>query len=538
MIRQLTDMEKSIINKNRSIRIKVFKNDFYWFCEYYFGSNFYYPHANYHHEYCHSLTQWKNVLFIGHRESVKTTFARRYIVRCIVYTKHPFILFGSFESGKAGENLFYVAQELQDNERIVSDFGQLFLDDTPNKDKKKKGIKTRSAFIANNGVYTKATSVGATTRGLNHSFNWVSVRPSLYVWDDLDVEKSVSNSRIVEKNYNFLKSEVFGGMPWNSQKVILWNIIKQDGVINRLESDYTWSTFRDIYRVPTISNNWTKTIIRNKEINNQWEFNWDRFVHTKEEADRLNKEFAKDKWDFTIKPFVSLEYLRFDLWPTSFWQNHLLVPMVDGDTIIKKHMMKYVSDRRNKTHVCHNVMGIDPAFSTKTMSDMFGICCTMHMPNSTWESDMCVMFSEWLKWPEKEERKVVARVVELYNRFNIDMIEIEWNNGWEIIWNLLKQEGLAVNISHSSQDKVTRLKEHERLFSNWFVYFVTWENKELEDQLLKFPNDNFDDIVDAMVMSFKRSANIWKVNRQYNQIKKSIWERKWWSYYSQMGWKF
>lgn len=529
---------KHALLRRKETRKYICKKSFREFCRYYFQENFYYPFSDYHKKYAKSLEEWKNVLFIGHRESAKTTFARWYLVWLICYEKSPFILRSSYDQTKSKENIYYISQYLVENERIVQDFGHLYASDQTKTTKEwRKKIKTLSSFIAENGVLVRSISLKSSTRWLVHNFKGVNVRPMTVIFDDIDTELSVKNPKIIDGNYRFLKGEILWWLSANSQRIMLWNVINQDGLVPRLEKDY--KDERDFYRVPTINHTHWSTVVNWKvRDHNIGKTNRDRFVQTEEEA-RVKNEIFQRETKLSMKPFVALDFLLKDLWLISFNQNHRLEPYIDGTTIVKDYMIKVVESMRPNEHTYTSTLWIDPAFSEKTNTDPIWLTIT----RKRWVGDVLVKFIVYsceLEGEDKELKNIKKKVRHLQETIWFDNIKIETNNGGGIIARELKQERYSVEEVTSSKDKVTRLREFETDFLNWNVYFKDGDDtKSLRDQLVAFPNVEHDDQVDSMVFSFGGDANIKAVKRDLQSIKeKYLWKRssKW--LHSPIGWKF
>jgi predicted phage terminase large subunit-like protein len=144
------------------------------------------------------------------------------------------------------------------------------------------------------------------------------------------------------------------------------------------------------------------------------------------------------------------------------------------------------------------VIGIDPAFSEKTGTDGMGFALTWHVGVYKYVHTM-VGFT----WSEKDEERFCAYVENMYRKHNVSTINIEANNGGEIIARMLKRRNLSVVVKKATRDKVTRLREYEGCFDRGEVYFLPWTETGVE-QLLSFPHGKNDDMVDGMVYSFDK----------------------------------
>jgi len=75
-------------------------------------------------------------------------------------------------------------------------------------------------------------------------------RPDFLVLDDLDVEDSVRSGKIIDENYLRLRGEVFGSLADNAKIICIGNLIRNDGLILRLERDNKQNKKYIISRIP------------------------------------------------------------------------------------------------------------------------------------------------------------------------------------------------------------------------------------------------------------------------------------------------
>ena len=82
--------------------------------------------------------------------------------------------------------------------RLVEDYGLLFPFDLARDNMAKSSM---SSFESTNGVKIEAKSLGKTIRGANTTTkDGQSTRPTLVVFDDIDVEKSVRSEDVIDQN--------------------------------------------------------------------------------------------------------------------------------------------------------------------------------------------------------------------------------------------------------------------------------------------------------------------------------------------------
>jgi len=285
--------------------------------------------------------------------------------------------------------------------------------------------------------------------------------------DDIDVDKSVLNIDIIDKNYNWIKWELLWWISDDCQIIFLWNTIKSDWIVPRFVNDYK------------NNNNW---IIRRKAIIEDWKITWE---------ERYN--------------FEDIQKKREMLGEISFNQNYLLIPFSWWDTIIKKSNIIYKEyTQRDKI-----IIWVDPAISESTKSDNFAIVVSAYI----WEHRN-IKECYALQWQEKNPLYAVKFLKWLYDKWKANYLVIETVAFQVVLSQLVKAEWIAVIEVKPHKDKISRLLEKQAMFETWKISFDpnwNWIN-ELVNELLNFPNMKFDDRVDGLIYSLyekKKSFITW-----------------------------
>lgn len=437
-------------------RKAYFATDFFAWWFYYFHEDFVTPLAKFHLDWIETLEKTDlNILIKWFRGSIKTTIIVKYIVWVICYKKYNFIVWQSFGSDSSQRMTKQIALDLM-NAKLEADYGILFSVNGSREDMEKKSI---GDFDTKNGVKVLSASLGEKLRGAISR----NSRPDLLILDDIDVTDSVRNPDIIQKNYDKITGETIGAMSKDKSRIIfLWNVINDDWVVPRFENEKSQDK------------------------------NWKIFVQP------LYNEDGSIAWDFFTSE--KIEKIRSNEWEIAFSQNYLLVPYVGGETIIKREQIHWISEIPKLTAV---TIGIDPASSTRNFSDSFAIVVCWHL----WMRKIILETIE-LKGQDKWTENMLQKLRETYNKWNASQVNIEFvslqREFCEYLYNLLRNHNFAVRKIVPTKDKVARLMEYEWNFSRWDIEFVEnmW-NKNLVSQLLKFPNVEHDDLVDAMVYWFE-----------------------------------
>lgn len=462
-------------------RKEYFYSDFLSWCFYYFPGEFNHPLAPFHFEYVETLEDWTDVFFVGFRECWKSMFLTMYYVYVILYAKRRFIMHYNSEIEQAKAMLRDVISILQTNEKIVADYWFAYM---PAEWWKKWDWrqKTVAEFISETGVKMKAMSIWKSPRWQKFVWQWVTYRPDLVWFDDLDNEKNTKNADIIEADVKFILWEVFGWVSSFAQKIFLWNVVNQ------------------IWRVPSLKKHfesdvksWVKVFWI--PIRQKWKIVWDRFVATDKQAEEMNINILNDR-----DKFVSLETRKRDQGTIWFNQNYNLIAYKKWQKIIKDSDIKHYYALPKNYKV---VFGIDPAFSEKTGSDSIWLTITAQEMFEKEIYKYVIEIREFIE-DEKDEERFCSVVKDLYQKYKCSLIHIENNNGWWILARMLKKRGMAVNVINSEKDKITRLREYQWEFERWLIKFNPDDSKVWTwiQQLKDFPSSDHDDMVDSMVFSF------------------------------------
>lgn len=201
----------------------------------------------------------------------------------------------SYEQEIAESSLLDIALELQTNKYILTDFWQLYFDESGQKKSKKSSV---SNFLTSNGCRVQASTVKKTLRG--QVFAWE--RPDYIILDDIENDITKKSFVKTRNTINFIE-EMMTGI-WEKAKVhILGNRVTDTWVIADLEE-----RFRDNPQ----ANIFEKALIEN------WQITWSRFSWEWIENKRaiLNKNGSK----------------RFE-------QEYLNQPIVDGNRLFTTELV-------------------------------------------------------------------------------------------------------------------------------------------------------------------------------------------------------
>ena len=178
--------------------------DFKMFCEYYLKDSFPSPWSPFHDWLIKKLEdvtlqmnkeEVRNVIAAprGHAKSTLCSFA--YPLWCVCYNYKKFILIISATGAVAKEFLLNIRTELEFNELIREDFGEL---------KDENGLWNNSEVLTKNKVFITSKGAGTQIRGLN--FN--HTRPDLVIVDDLETADTVSSPTLNADLHKWFNSDL------------------------------------------------------------------------------------------------------------------------------------------------------------------------------------------------------------------------------------------------------------------------------------------------------------------------------------------
>jgi phage terminase large subunit-like protein len=458
--------------EKKNTRVALCEQSLYWFGWFYFNHYFTHKSARFHLEMAQDMQFEEGFRFLieeKFRESAKTAWAKLKMIHAICYKKKHFIQYVCFEQKKSEGHLYDIALELQTNNRLINDFGQLFYgEEFDEKHSKKKSIKE---FITENGIKIKAASTGVSTRGDIYR----EYRPDLYVIDDFENEKTKYSPARTQQVLMFI-DELLSGISADANVIFLCNKISLNGSVNNLERRSAGNPDWKLSKTPV-------------EIDGkiQWRA---KFVRTDKEKEAINSKLEDSKL------FVaSLEERKRTLGSSRYMQEYMNQPIADD--VARYHPRWIQENYYNQLPIltqCRIVMAVDPNASEKKTADQMGICVMAIDKNTRLRYVLeCVGFRFTID-------KQLGIIKEIYDKWQPQKIGIEAVMNQTSLYDLASAENYfrLQKLSPKSKDKIARSSYVEPLVENGIIKFNP-SHIALEEQLLQFPNDNHDDLVDAFL---------------------------------------
>lgn len=438
------------------------------FTAYYFPQYLQYKFAPFHFDMFSDLEDLfkgkiKELGWIMFRESAKTSIAKvAAVIHTIVYKKRKYLNVDSFDKANAESILFDVTNALMQNKRIIQDFGQLF---SKKRNSEEAEMKRISKFITKNKVLVEAHSTQESVRGRVHE----EQRPDFLLLDDFETNKtkdSVAYTQQVIKHIN----EFATGLAPNAITIYLGNYITEFGsvqeLIDRAKEDNN-------LRIRMVS-------VENEDRTaSTWE---DKYGMTDSDVEGTNK--------------VSLESKKARFGTTVYAAEMLNQPIDIETQEFPKTLFKYRTAEEVDRLSTRNFLTVDTAVSEKTSADFSGFCDNRVDRENNWN------LRAWrMKIPPNE---LIETLFTLHKKNHYDSIGIEKTIYLQVLKPFLDREMRErntflpiVELDHRQTMKEARIRALQPRYESGSIYHVEGECRDLEDELLRFPNAVHDDVSDA-----------------------------------------
>lgn len=442
--------------------------------------------------------------FAGPRGFGKTeVITETAILYGVCYSKEKFIVIASGIEAQAVQILSNIKKELTENERLKTDFPEIFeREGTP-----KPPRWTRHDIVTRNGVEILALSVKQKIRGRKYGHS----RPTAIFLDD------------IENNDNTLTSEArMGPRVWFTGDVqkagaeetnifFVGNLLHQDSLL----SEYT-----DKSKHPFWTKRIHRAIVSEPERLDLWEdcskilnSHKDFLGQKGAEAARMFYESNKSEMDKGAKTLWPQRWSYFDLWlmreedPLSFrkeMMNEPFDPSTRDFNLDEFHWWNKVYRNLEELRKAYPKLlfyaACDPSLGGPGLGDFSAIIVIAKDPETK------VMFVVWADVRRRKSNEIINDVIACQVRFNCEQFGYEVNgfqrNQLDQIEEEAKKQGIRMPFKEITQtkDKIRRIQSLDRWVRNGTIQFHQ-EHRLLLEQLRDFPQGKFDDAPDALEMA-------------------------------------
>lgn len=497
LLEEITSGSKSSIEKQK--RLEKANNDFGFFCRYYLSDYFYEEPAEYQkllYEIANSRSlstelseelkpfvreKYQSLLkpteklsgsmFIEPREHGKTVrWSFAYVLWCALTKRARYVLLIGASGDAAGENLGNIKTEIEENERILEDYGELQGD-----------CWTDHRLELSNGTCIQSKGSGASMRGTRFR----QYRPDLIVIDDVLKDDAVNSPTQRNKIHRWLKRVVFN---LGKSAYVVWvnTVMHGDDPISRL--------CRELEAGDLV--NWIAV----------------RLSCIREDGTPLWPEY----WDIQ-----SLEDKKKTIGVAAFSTEYMNEPLADEERIIQIEWIdtfRYTAlPSRNKLQF---YLGVDPATGKHDGTAEVPIARDI-------DTGIIYVLPSFSK--ACSEQQTLAEMEVLYKAYHF--AGIGWENVvfsgiyGKYIQKLGIEKGLYFPIQLigvGSVPKEMRIRSYSMLIQNGFIRFPEKGCENIITQLTEFPMGAFDDLCDGLYLAVKTAETSGSGNIAISSIKKAV----------------
>lgn len=449
---------------SREERLYLASKEFSLFFCYYFTDYIKYQFAPFHYDMFQDIRDlmngvYREIVWAMFRESAKTSIAKGFITWLLAFEKRKYINVDSFDKENAERALFDIVVELQTNEAIRQDFGEMF---NAKKNPDEITQKRVNNFITNNKVRIEAHSTQESVRGRIHGHQ----RPDALILDDFENNKTKDSKAYTSQVIRHI-DEFKAGL--DSQAIVLYlgNYITEYGSMNSLK-ERAKTDKRLLYRQVDVIKDGLPT----------WPA---KYALTDEEAKRTGK--------------VSLEDKRRQLGSQVFNAEMMNQPIDEETQEFHKKNFKYKKLEDVLRHKVRKFATIDSALTKNAKSDFTGITKNYVTENNDWH-----FIAKRYKINSKE---LINLIFQIHDE-GFEQIGIEEGAFTEAVEPFFKDEckirnkyPYLVMLKHGGMMKETRIRGLIPRYEAGTIYHIEGECDDLEEELLRFPKAINDDVSDS-----------------------------------------
>lgn len=460
-------------------RAELTRVNFGAFFTYYLPHYVNYEFAPFHYEMMgdvHDLINGdiKELAWIQFRESSKTSFAKGLLLYLICFRLDEYINVDSYDRENAERMLYDVVWELQTNERILADFGQLY---NVARSKDQVTQKRISNFVTNppvdgTGIRVEAHSTQEPVRGRLHG----SKRPGFVVLDDFENKKTTKSDEYT-KNIREHIQEFKGGLDSTRGRVLyLGNYLSEfanvQSIIERSKVDENLR----IRIVPIADDNGKPT--------------W---------PEKYGEEKGK----------VSVAEIKKRMWTPESGDDDFMAEMMcrPVDYSNAKFKKEWIEENRYmepelKDKRMNRFIAIDNALAVRTESDFIGVNVIDVDENNIW-------YSVYVKRLKLNSPDLVDEIFRLFNTYKPKVMGVEQKAFEDLIEPWIRAEAKRSGITPfvvALKDKGIRKEDRieGRLLGRFKLgmiklkKYATDDTQWLVKELAQFPNGKHDDLIDSL----------------------------------------
>ncbi len=454
---KLSDLDWELLRKQRSVRLKISGESFYWFFHLYFGHYIKYPTATFQKEIITMASDpaIEQLVLVAFRESGKSTIITTALPLWAVtgQLQKKYIVIVSQTQAQAQQHLSNIKMELESNDLIHKDFWPYDYDTNE--------LGVTAINLPKFGARIIAVSREQGVRGLRHGPH----RPDLIIADDVEDSRTVKNKESRDRNFAWFTGELLPLGGDSTKYLIVGNLLHEDSLLMRLKAGIERGERSGIYKEYPLERD-------GKAL-------WPERFPDQDSIKRLERRIA--------------DRIRFE-------REYRLHLVPDDEQIITWDMIRYydVLPELLRGESRQLVIGVDLAISEKDAAD-----CTALITLDIRGSDDDMRF---YVLPNPINTKIgFPEQLDLIKELNIQLkgpkFFVESTAYQEALVQSAKRDTIDVTGVKPSQDKRTRLNMIANKIQRGMILFPQHGCKDLLTQLVGFGIEKHDDLVDALTIA-------------------------------------
>ena len=485
--------------QNKHSRVEKARKDFGFFCRTYLVDYFYEDGAEYQkilydvantrsltspmvsklkpfvNEKYHNLLQptkkLAGAMFIEPREHGKTVrWSFAYVLWCVLTGRAKYVLLIGASGDAAGENLGNIKTEIEENEAILSDFGNLV-----------GSTWTNKRLELHNGTCIQSKGSGASMRGTRFR----QYRPDLIVIDDVLKDEATNSPAQRNKIHRWLKRVVFN---LGKTAFIIWvnTVFHNDDPISRL--------CRELEHGDLVKWIAVRLGCIRPDGKPLWHEYW-------------TEELLADKKKTIGVSAFSTEYMN--------------EPLADEERIIQQ---EWIDEHRYSELPPRNRLrfyfGVDPATGKHDGTAQVPVA----RDSDTGYLYVLPCFSE-----KCSEQKTVEQMILMHKAYSFASIGWEDVAFSGIYGNYIQKLGIEkgvylpiIKVGTGGLSKEMRIRSFSMLIQNGFIKFPQKGCSNIETQLTEFPMGAFDDLCDGLWLAIKAAEKAGTGFTAVSTVKKTV----------------
>ncbi len=472
---------------DRKLRAAATKESHWWFFQFYFGQAQTFPSAPFHRE-MFELSEndsIKNLVIVAFRSSGKSTiFTTSYPIWAVLgrQQKKYVVLVGQTRS-QARQHLYNIKVQFETNKLLRNDLGP-FYEETDE-------WGAYALVLPKHGARIQAVSVEQSIRGYRHNQH----RPDLILCDDIEDIASVKTKENRDKLHEWIKGEVLPAGDITTRFIYVGNYLHDDSFLLRQKRAIEEGRLNGVFRSFPLMDS-EGTIF----------------------------------WPGKYPSLAAIEEHRQQIGDEAAWQREFLLRIIPtSEQIIHRDWIKYYDEVpvELQNRFRFGVIAVDPAISGKETADYTAMVSIEVYGKEDDEIKLFVQphpVNERLEFPD-----IIARIKDLAETFSAGLpyVFVENVAFQDAIVQTLERDGINVEgVNPKGQDKHTRLT----VVSSWIknkVLFSRNGTKDIVDQLVDFPAESHDDLVDALVIGITKIIE--KIREGHNVgfiVKSDFWKSR------------